>query len=189
MLRAMLLEFPGDPLVAYLDRQYMLGESLLVAPILNVAGRGSQYMPAGRWTHLITGATIDGPRWIEDRYEVQSLPLFVRPGSVLPMGAREDRPDYDFADGVTLRAYELQDGVSVHVEVPGLDGRAAAVFDVARDGSTVSADRRGGSLPWRLLLVNCPDLGVVEGGTAEKTAEGMLISAAADSNRVAGHLP
>ena len=189
IMRAMLLEFPDDPMTATLDRQYMLGPSLLVAPVFRADGRGGQYLPAGRWTHLITGVTVDGPRWMDDRYEVLSLPLFVRPGSVLPMGAREDRPDYDFADGVTLRAYELEDEAAVHVEVPGLDGVAAAVFDVTRRGPTVAVERRSGSLPWRLLLVNCPGLGVVEGGTAEKTAEGVLISAAADSNRLVARLP
>jgi alpha-D-xyloside xylohydrolase len=181
----MLLEFPDDPTTANLDGQYMLGPSLLVAPILRSDGRASCYLPAGRWTHLITGVVAEGPCWLDGRYEVLSLPLFVRPGSVLPMGARDDRADYDFAEGVTLRAYELADGASVRVEVPGLDGEAAARFEVVRRGASVEAERLSGSLPWRLLLVGCPGLESVEGGTAEKTAEGMLISAAAGSGRVA----
>jgi alpha-D-xyloside xylohydrolase len=185
MMRAMLLEFPDDPTTANLDGQYMLGPSLLVAPILRSDGRASCYLPAGRWTHLITGVVAEGPCWLDGRYEVLSLPLFVRPGSVLPMGARDDRADYDFAEGVTLRAYELADGASVRVEVPGLDGEAAARFEVVRRGASVEAERLSGSLPWRLLLVGCPGLESVEGGTAEKTAEGMLISAAAGSGRVA----
>jgi alpha-D-xyloside xylohydrolase len=188
MMRAMLLEFPDDPTAAPLDRQYMLGPSLLVAPVLHADGRSGYYLPAGRWTHLITGVVAEGPRWMDDRYEVLSLPLFVRPGSVLPTGAHEDRPDYDFADGVTLAAYELADEASVHVEVPGLDGTPAAVFDVTRRGDTVSAERRSGSAPWRLLLVNCPGLGVVEGGKAEKRPDGTLISAAAASNRIVARL-
>jgi alpha-D-xyloside xylohydrolase len=188
MLRAMLLEFPDDPIAAYLDRQYMLGGSLLVAPVLNPDGRGSHYVPPGRWTHLITGATLDGPGWADDRYDFLSLPLFVRPGSVVPMGARDDRPDYDFADGVTLAAYELGDGSSVNVEVPGPDGQPAAAFDLARVGATVTVERRAGDKPWRLLLVNAAGLDGVEGGTAEKTAEGVLVSASAGSNRLVARL-
>jgi alpha-D-xyloside xylohydrolase len=189
MLRAMFLEFPDDPTTANLDRQYMLGSSILVSPVFSADGRAGLYLPAGRWTHLITGVTVEGPRWMDDRYEVQSLPLFVRPGSVLPMGSRDDRPDYDFADGVTLRAYELEDEAAVQVEVPGVDGATTAVFDVTRRGNSVVVERRSGSLPWRLLLVNCPGLGVAEGGTAEKTAEGVLISAAAGSDRVVAQIP
>ena len=38
-----------------------------------------------------------------------SLPLLVRPGTVLPMGARDDRPDYDYEDGTTTRAFQVED--------------------------------------------------------------------------------
>src|SRR5690606_30447311 len=55
MMRAMLLEFPDDPACEYLDRQYMLGESLLVAPVFREDGQVSFYLPAGTWTHLLTG--------------------------------------------------------------------------------------------------------------------------------------
>jgi len=60
MMRAMLLEFPQDQTAAFLDRQYMLGESLLVAPIFAADGQVTYYVPAGRWTNLVTGATLCG---------------------------------------------------------------------------------------------------------------------------------
>ena len=41
---------------------------------------------------------------------VSSVPLLVRPDSVLAVGARTDRPDYDYRDGITLRLYELAEG-------------------------------------------------------------------------------
>ena len=46
-----------------------------------------------------------GRRWVRERHGFDSLPLLVRPGAVIPIGARDDRPDYDYADGVTLTAY------------------------------------------------------------------------------------
>ena len=46
MMRAMVLEFPEDPACDYLDRQYMLGESLLVAPIFTTDGVVDYYLPA-----------------------------------------------------------------------------------------------------------------------------------------------
>ena len=61
VLRPMLLEFPDDPAVAYLDRQYMLGADLLVAPVFTESGEVEFYLPAGLWTSYLTGDTVQGP--------------------------------------------------------------------------------------------------------------------------------
>ncbi|GAE92002.1 alpha-xylosidase [Gracilibacillus boraciitolerans JCM 21714] len=100
VMRAMLLEFPEDSLCETLDRQYMLGgDSILVAPIFNEESLGSFYLPQGRWTHLLTGEVVEGGKWIKEKYDYFSLPLFVRSNTILPMGTREDNPVYDYADG------------------------------------------------------------------------------------------
>ena len=59
MLRAMLLEFPDDPTCATLDRQYMLGDSLLVAPVFSADGWVEYYVPEGRWTHYLSGEVVE----------------------------------------------------------------------------------------------------------------------------------
>ncbi len=88
----------------------MLGRSLLVAPVFTEDGTVDYYLPAGRWTNLLTGQAQEGPGWHREQHDFLSLPLMVRPGTVLPLGAVDDRPDYDYADGVTFRIYELTDG-------------------------------------------------------------------------------
>jgi alpha-D-xyloside xylohydrolase len=113
MMRAMALSFPDDPGCTYLDRQYMLGDDLLVAPVLTESGEVSYYVPAGTWTHFLTGEQVSGPRWVTERHGFGSVPLLARPGAVIPVGAVDDRPDYDYADGVTLRLYEIPDGARV----------------------------------------------------------------------------
>jgi len=77
MLRPMVLEFPEDRNCRYLDRQYMLGAELLVAPIFNPDGKASYYLPEGEWKHLLDGRILNGGRWVEERYDYMSLPLFV----------------------------------------------------------------------------------------------------------------
>ncbi len=52
------------------------------------------------------------------------MPLLVRPGSVIATGARDDRPDYSYVDGVTLNVFALSEGVR-DVPVPALDGSLA----------------------------------------------------------------
>ena len=98
----MVLAFPEDPTARPLDRQYLLGPDLLVAPVFSAAGDVELYLPAGTWTHLLTGEQVVGPVWRQERHGFDSLPLYVREGAVLPLGAREDRPDTDHLDGLTL---------------------------------------------------------------------------------------
>jgi alpha-D-xyloside xylohydrolase len=137
MMRAMALEFPDDPGCAYLDRQYMLGPDLLVAPVLAAGGEVSYYVPAGVWTSLLSGETVTGPRWVTETHGVHSLPLLVRPGAVLPTGSVSDRPDYDYAAGVTLTPYQLADGDRVVTTIPTPTGEVAARYVSTCDGGVV----------------------------------------------------
>ncbi|WP_433429590.1 alpha-xylosidase [Nonomuraea sp. CA-141351] len=153
VMRAMRLEFPGDRGCDHLDAQYMLGPDLLVAPVMSADGEISYYVPDGEWTPLLGGESVSGPGWRTERHGFDSLPLLVRPGAVVPTGAREDRPDYDYADGVTLNAYRLPDGARRTVTVPALDGSAATVFEVSRTGDRVRARRVAGApARWSLRL-------------------------------------
>ncbi|MAU12795.1 MAG: alpha-xylosidase [Anaerolineaceae bacterium] len=77
MLRAMVLEFENDPNCRYLDTQYMLGNSLLVAPIFSDTGEVSVYLPAGEWRNLLTGEVTQGNIWRTDTHDYFSLPLWV----------------------------------------------------------------------------------------------------------------
>jgi len=150
VLRAMLLEFPDDPACETLDRQYMLGPSLLVAPVFSAEGQVSYYVPAGRWTHLLSGQVIEGPGWQRETHGYMSLPLLVRPGTLLPWGAHDDRADYDYAEGVTLRLFELADGATATAVVPNLDGSPAATFTARREGQAITVERTGAAKAWRV---------------------------------------
>jgi alpha-D-xyloside xylohydrolase len=150
VLRPMAAEFPDDPACTHLDRQYMLGDRVLVAPVFTASGETSYYLPAGTWTHLQTGATVRGPGWVHEVCDFTTVPVYVRPGSVLPLGARNDRPDYAYDEDITLRVYEVTDGEQVTVTVPGPVGEVAAEFEVARDGGTLTATRLRGTAGWRL---------------------------------------
>jgi alpha-D-xyloside xylohydrolase len=87
MMRPMMMEFPEDPNCLYLDRQYMLGDSLLVAPIFNSDGVADFYLPEGRWISLITGESVTGGTWRSEKHGYTSLPLYVRESSLIQNGA------------------------------------------------------------------------------------------------------
>ena len=123
IMRPMQLEFPDDPAVAYLDRQYMLGADILVAPVFSATGDVEFYLPAGTWTNLLTGEEVTGGAWRRERHGFTSLPIYVRPGAVIPWGARSDRPDYDYLDGLRLRVFAGGSGTT-EVTVTTPDGRS-----------------------------------------------------------------
>jgi alpha-D-xyloside xylohydrolase len=184
MLRAMLLEFPDDPACEALDRQYMFGESLLVAPVFSPTGVVDYYVPAGRWTSLLNGSVVEGPRWMRESHDFMSLPLLVRPNTILPMGNRTDRPDYDYGDGVILQVYEIEQGEKT-VSIPTPAGGIDQTFILRRLGGTLEVERRGPAKPWQLLLVGMRSVQSVEGGMAEPGSSGVLVTAAAQAGNLA----
>ncbi len=137
MMRPMFLEFPGDRACETLDRQYMLGDSLLVAPVFKESGEVEYYLPEGTWYNLLTGESAEGGRWRKETYDYSALPLMVRPGSILAAGAHTERPDYAFYEDVKLLVYLPEDQGTAETEVTDLDGNVVMRVYAKREGSAV----------------------------------------------------
>jgi len=152
MMRAMVLEFPEDPTCHYLDRQYMLGDKLLVAPIFNDQGIAKYYVPKGRWTNWMTGEVIEGGQWREEKHGYMSLPFLVKENSLIAVGANDQRPDYDYTDGITFRAFELADGGEATATVYDLKGEVAMTARATRTGTTVLVETKGSNKPWNVAI-------------------------------------
>ncbi len=153
MMRSMVMEFTKDRNCAYLDKQYMLGDSLLVAPIFNDESKAIYYLPEGRWTHYLTGEVKEGGKWYEEACGYLSIPVFARENSLIAVGQEKMRPDYDYAQNVEIRAYALKDGGKTSTYVCGMDRKVE---------TTVTAQRKGDKLeiqvkamkPCSIRLVN-----------------------------------
>ncbi|GCE77281.1 alpha-xylosidase [Cellulomonas biazotea] len=165
VMRPMVLEFPADRGARTVDTQYMLGDHLLVAPVFSADGEVDVYVPEGTWTSLLTGERVAGPRWVREQHGFDSLPLYARPGAVVPVAARAERPDDDWLDGLTLRVFEVPDGHRSVTRVPGAGGDAE--FEVSRQGRTVRVVARGTSAPWSVQVAPSDD---GPGGTAHAVA-------------------
>jgi alpha-D-xyloside xylohydrolase len=202
LLRAMFLEFPDDPGCAYLDRQYMLGDSLLAAPVFSPRGELRYYLPQGRWTNILNGEIIDdgsgglpavcGGLWREEQHGYFSLPLLARPNSVIPLGNNKTRPDYDYADGVCFNIFELDNGARAAASIYDRSGALECRFTIGRAGRSYIARNEGAVKPWSLLLRGVHDAdvrledgggGSVVGASSAKglelrdTPEGLLVQA------------
>ena len=141
-MRPMQLEFPGDPAVDYLDRQYLLGSDLLVAPVFSEAGDVQYYLPAGSWTNYLTDEVVTGPLWRRETHAFDSIPLWVRGGAVLATGSRDDRPDYDYTDQTLLTVYPGESaGVrTVDVANPQDGSHVTITITVSGDDTVLTSD-------------------------------------------------
>ncbi|MNJ40471.1 Alpha-xylosidase [compost metagenome] len=171
-MRAMFLEFPEDPASETLDRQYMLGDSVLVAPVFSKEGDVTYYLPEGKWTHLLTGETIEGGKWRKDNYDFFSLPLFVRPNSILALGANDTKPDYDFAQDADVRLYQIEDDAQVSRKVRSVKGDTDLEIAVSRSGSTLSIAAEGAGKPFSISLHGMGEAASVQGG--QLSADGSI---------------
>jgi alpha-D-xyloside xylohydrolase len=99
VMRPLLLEYPDDPVAPDVDRQFLLGPELLVAPVFNAEGRCTVYLPPGAWHDWWTGEALAGPRHLRLDVPLERMPLYVRGDSLLALapemqhtGEREWRP-------------------------------------------------------------------------------------------------
>jgi alpha-D-xyloside xylohydrolase len=180
VMRAMPLEFPDDPGCDTLDRQYMLGGSILVAPVFSADGTVDYYLPQGKWTHFTSGKTLTGGRWLREKHNYLSLPLLVRPNTILPVGANSERPDYNYAEDITFHVFELADGAAQSLRVPDLHGETALRLDAQRSANTLSFQTMGQNQAWKILLRGVKKITSVVGGSAQTGPHGTLICPDAD---------
>jgi alpha-glucosidase (family GH31 glycosyl hydrolase) len=105
MVRPMVLDFQDDPTSEHVDDQYLLGESLLVAPVLDERDARRVWFPAGSWVDFWTGEVVTGPVHRVVRAPLEVLPLYVRAGAVLPMGPVQQHTAERALDPLTLHVY------------------------------------------------------------------------------------
>ncbi|WP_407895234.1 glycoside hydrolase family 31 protein [Lacticaseibacillus sp. N501-2] len=121
VMRPLVYAFDQDPAVVEIGDQYMVGDALMVAPVLE-KGKTSRlvYLPAGEWIDFWTGEHLAGGQEIRVEVPLDALPLFGRVGTMVPMGPKQeyltDAPDQEmdfrcFGDHGTYRHYQ-DDGSS-----------------------------------------------------------------------------
>lgn len=152
VMRAMILDFQEDPTCAFLDRQYMLGDSLLVAPIFNEKGNASYYLPIGTWTNFITNETIIGGTWRKETHNYMSLPLLVKPNSIIAIGSENRKPDYDYVDDALLHVFELENNVPTSTTIYNIDGNAELNVSIIKNENNININSSGSHKSWSILL-------------------------------------
>ncbi len=176
VMRAMMLEFPEDPACDYLDRQYMLGDDLLVAPVFSEEGDVDFYLPQGRWTHLLNNEVAEGSRWHRQQHGFDSLPLYVRPNTLLALGSNDQKPDYDYSQQTEFHLFELEDGAVAESTITDLSGKKIFSLSAARNGNTITLTCEGDAPGWTICLRNIAQISGFSQGTSATQVQGVVLT-------------
>ena len=106
MFRPLLLNYQEDENTLGIDDEFMIGDDLLVAPILkpNLTAR-LVYLPSGVWFDYWTGARHEGSRMVHVEAPLETVPLFVRGGAILPLGPEQNYVGEKPADPLQFEIY------------------------------------------------------------------------------------
>jgi len=110
--RPLVMDWRTDPNTWNMGDEFMFGPAILVNPVLRAnATNRSVYLPASAaWYDFWTGKSLSGSQEIEAQAPLDRIPLFVRAGSILPMGPQIEYASQDPAGPIELRIYRGADG-------------------------------------------------------------------------------
>ena len=172
-MRAMVLEFPEDIPCSDLDRQYMLGESLLVAPVFTESGDVDYYLPEGTWTNFLSNKVVEGGKWKHEVHDFMSLPLMARENSIIAVGADDQNVEYEFGRDLTLHVFALKD--SACADIKDMYGNNMLKVCAENKGGKVTFRFDGTAENLSILLRNVDGVSRLSGAEAEKTELGTLL--------------
>lgn len=176
VMRAMILEFADDPAVPYLDRQYMLGSSLLVAPVFRADNTVDYYLPRGKWTNFLTGRVIIGGRWISEKVDFLHIPLMARENSIVPIATEKRNPTWLLEDELTLHLFQIADGAEIPLRLITSDARATANFHCRRAAQQITLTSDAQARNVRILLRSIPSASqITNGKMLAYLPEGLLL--------------
>ena len=149
MMRAMVVDDCFDRAALTVDTQYMLGDSLLVAPVFNEEGICDFYLPGtGEWTDIQTGEKLSGGSWYTRKYDYFGLPLYAKPGSIIVYGSFEKTVEYDYTDNMRIVVYGLEDGEAAETQVYDMNAQLAAEIKAVRSGNCITVTVTGTDKPF-----------------------------------------
>ena len=121
ILRPLFLEFPSDRNTWHLDRQYLLGPNLLIAPVFDARGKVEFYVPSSEedgdaeWTDLLSGKRYQPGKWYTETHGFLTLPILIRPNALVVRNTKIGFPEEDIKEGLEVVYGHLTKDVSVKV--------------------------------------------------------------------------
>jgi alpha-glucosidase/alpha-D-xyloside xylohydrolase len=161
LMRSLWLSYPSDPRAAAAENEYLWGDNILVAPVLEAgASHRTTYLPQGQWWDYWTNDRVEGGKDDVRQVDLETLPLYVRAGSILPVGPVKQYAQQASSEPLTLRIYPGADGAMTFYEDDGISfgylkgqfGRLLCAWNDNQRTLTLKADTNG-KFPMRQAIV------------------------------------
>ena len=180
VMRAMSLEFAGDPAAEGATGEFMLGSSLLVAPITSPSDSMWIYIPSGVWTDFMTHEKVQGPRYVSRKAMPNTVPVYVRPNSIVPTRTPDANQAGTVLDNLTFTCFGLTQGTTAASEIFAEGGQNSGIITAEVEGSkiTVRTQNLGGTK--RLILSGIFNVVGLSESVPEKLSYGTSIEFASN---------
>lgn len=111
LMRALWIDWPQDQRAVTTADEYLWGDHFLVAPVLEAgASRRTTYLPAGAWWDFWNNKRVEGGAEVGRDVDLETIPLYVRAGAIVPMGPVRQYASEASDEPVTLTIYPGADG-------------------------------------------------------------------------------
>ncbi len=163
-MRAMWLHYPDDEKLRGLGTQYLWGRDLLVAPVFQKgAATRDVYLPDGVWYDWWTGEKATGRKTITRKVDLETMPIYVRAGAVIPFDPVRQYMSQPVGEPTTIRVYPGANGRSRWYEDDGISQEYL-------DGKFAWTELRWDDAARRLTIERDPTV-----GTLERTARKLVL--------------
>ena len=180
IMRPLMMEFPNDEKVANMTDQWLLGTGLMAAPVLNAGGTRKVYFPDDIWYNFFTGEKMKEAQELEVTAAWDEIPVFVRAGTILPLGSVIQNTEEHSDEPLEIRVYPGKDGNFMLMED---DGKSYDYIDGKIRRTLFTWDDKEKILSWNVTGIHngdnvCRKIKVVVGKqeqSANLSNEGSLI--------------
>ena len=132
------------------------------------------YLPAGRWTNILSNQVVEGGKWLHEVHDFMSLPLMARENSILPVVGNDSDVEYDYGTDLTLHVFELNGTASC--DVVNMKGEHILTVSAKNQDGRVSMSFEGRAEGLKVLLRNVEAVENLSGAAAQKTEQGLRLT-------------
>ena len=137
VMRALWLHYPDDPNAVACPDQYLWGQNILVAPVVEKGATSRKvYLPQGAWYDFWTREKLEGGREFMRPVDLETMPLYVRAGTILPLGPVKQHTGETVDQPLSISIY------------PGADASFLLYEDDGRSFNYRKGEWMGGELHW-----------------------------------------
>lgn len=167
MMRPMVMDYTDDIACRYLDQQYMLGDSLLCAPVFREDGVANFYLPEGKWYDIITGKTYEGGKYHAVTCTFMEMPVLAKPNSIVTFGAFENQFEYDYLEGADAMICNLEDGKTAEASIYDTKANLVLTIQATRKGNVISVETSSTDKTFTVSVAGTDKKITLQGGKGE----------------------